>query len=241
MGAEQSKKVIRREDKMISVIITCAGNHTRFGKNKLLLDLEGKPVFIRTIECFKKSKKVDEIIVAVRKNDQKVYQKHLRRFNLRVRLVEGGAKRYISAYNGLKISQGDYILVHDGARPLVTSQLIDQLADEVVKNEAVMLALGASTCIKYVEKDYVKKCLDRENTWLGQTPQAFKRRIILNAYKKAIDNEKFRGMDDCELVNKLGTEVKVIPGNKTNIKITNPSDLIIARHFFKMLKRGQDV
>ena len=226
---------------MISAIITCAGNHSRFGKNKLLAVLEGKPVFVRALEPFQQSKKVDEIIVPIRKNDRKIYEKLIRKHGLKAKLVIGGDQRYTSAYNGVKASKGEFILVHDGARPLVPVWLIDKIVREVKKHQAVMAAVEPHTCVKFVNDFFVKECLSRSNTWLGQTPQAFKREIILEAYEKAIKDKEFNGMDDCELVSKLGTKVKIVPGDRANIKITTPSDLIIAEHFLKMKKEERNV
>lgn len=226
---------------MTSAIITCAGNHSRFGRNKLLDTLGGKPVFIRTLEQFSQAKKIDEVIVSIRKNDQKIYEKFLKNERLKVKLVEGGEERYLSAYNGIRASKGELILIHDGARPLVPVWLIDKITHEVKKYPAVMAAVEPHTCIKRAKGFYVTECLSRSETWLGQTPQAFKREIILRAYEKAIRDKEFNGMDDCELVARLGIKVKIVPGDSMNIKITVPADLIIARQFFRMMEKGKNV
>lgn len=223
---------------MISAIITCAGNHSRFGSNKLLANLGGKPVFIRTLEQFDKVKKIDEIIVPVRKSDRKIYQKLIKKERLKAKLVEGGEQRYVSAYNGLKLSKGEFIIIHDGARPLVPVWLINKIVKEVKKYQAVMAAVEVHTCVKYVEGLWVKKCLPRAKTWLGQTPQAFKKEIILQAYEKAIKEKEFNGMDDCELVSNLGIKVKIVPGDWQNIKITVPFDFLIARQLLRRIRKG---
>ncbi len=234
-------QTINRGTEMISAIITCAGNHSRFGKNKLLADLGGKPVFIRTLEQFSQAKSIDEIIVVIRQSDYKTYKKAIQKERIKAKLINGGLQRYVSAFNGIRACQGKYILVHDGARPLTPVKLINKIAREVKKNKAVMAAIETHTCIKQVKNNCVEKCLPRETTWLGQTPQAFKREIILAAYQKAIDNKELNGMDDCELVSSLGIRVKIVAGDIMNLKITVPSDLIIARHFFKKLKKGKNV
>jgi 2-C-methyl-D-erythritol 4-phosphate cytidylyltransferase len=106
--------------------------------------------------------------------------------------------------------------------------------DEVKKYQAVMAALETTTCVKRVNHKTleVEECLERKNSWLGQTPQAFKREIILKAYRQAIKG-KISGMDDCELVRKTGVIVKVVPGEWTNKKITIPTDLTIIRNWSK--------
>jgi len=221
---------------VISVIITCAGNHSRFGKNKLLADLDGKPIFIRTLLQFSKVKKIDEIIVPVREEYKNKFKKLIEAEKIKVKLIKGGEERYISAYNGVRISKGKYILIHDGARPLVPVKLIKKIIKEVKQHQAVISAVRPSTCVKKGNGFYVENCLARSESWLGQTPQAFSREIILKAYKKAIQDKNFNGLDDCELVSSLGVKVKIINGDKANIKITFPEDLIIARSLFKMRK-----
>lgn len=219
---------------MISAVITAAGNCTRFGREKLFSLINKEPVFIRTVKQFKKVKEIEEIILVVRKDTRKRFEKLLQKFNLKVRLVEGGAERIISANNGVKISQGEYVLIHDGARPLVSEKLIKAVAEAVKKFKAVMTAVETTTCIKKINTKTmeVEECLERTTNWLGQTPQGFKKEIILKAYEKAIKGE-IKGMDDCELVRKTGVKVKIVPGEWTNKKVTLPTDLEIIRKWVK--------
>lgn len=220
---------------MISAIITCAGNGSRFGgRNKLLEPLGGKPVVVRTVEQFQKSKSIDEIVVVAKKKDFGVYSNYFQKNNINATLIEGGEKRFISAYNGVEASRGDYVLIHDGARPLVSVRLIETIVRRVKKYRAVMSALEPHTCVKQTIGGFVTANLDRKLTWLGQTPHAFQREIVLRAYKYGIKHN-LDGMDDCELVSRLGIKVKIVMGELENIKITTPSDLIIARHFLKKL------
>ncbi|MCX6817068.1 MAG: IspD/TarI family cytidylyltransferase [Candidatus Beckwithbacteria bacterium] len=219
---------------MISAIITCAGNSTRFGKEKLFKLIKGEPVFIRTVKQFIQVKEIGEIVVVVRKNTRKKFEKWLKKFKLAPKIVEGGEERYVSAYKGVKVSQGDYVLIHDGARPLVSTKLINQVIQAVKKYQAVMTAVETTTSVKLInpQKMEVEQCLERQKSWLGQTPHGFKKEIILQAYEKAIRGE-ICGMDDCELVRKTGVKVKVVPGEWTNKKITLPSDLEIIRNWSK--------
>lgn len=219
---------------MISVIITAAGNCTRFGKEKLFSLIDKEPVFIKTLRQFLRTKEVDEVILVVRKDTRKKFAKWLKKLNIEVKLVEGGSERFNSAYNGVKASQGDYVLIHDGARPLATPELIKRIIKAVKKYEAVMAAVETTTCVKLIDlkKMEVNECLDRKKSWLGQTPQAFKREIIIKAYRQAIKGE-IDGKDDCELVRKTGVKVKVVPGEWTNKKITLQTDLEIIRKWSK--------
>jgi len=236
MGSRLHWQINSGKKKMISAIITCAGNHSRFGRNKLLSDLAGKPVFIRTLEQFQKAKKIDEIIVSIRQEDFAVYKKILNQEKIKAKLVIGGEERYVSSYNGVKVSQGDYVVIHDGARPLVPSWLIDKVAEKVAKHQAIISAVRPFTCIKKGKGFLVEECLARSETWVAQTPQAFVKKIITKAYQKAIKDKEFNGMDDCELVSSLGFKVKVVNGDINNIKITVPTDLIIVEKLYQQLK-----
>lgn len=232
---------------MISAIIAAAGNGSRFGREKLLELIEGEPLIIRTVEQFYKAKNIDEIIVVASKKNYKIFQDYFKKNNLKVKLVKGGTTRYISAYNGVKASKGEFSVIHDGARPLVPTWLIDNVCEEVKKHYAVMTAIETYTCVKQSEDFsciresldlFVQDNLPRAKAWLGQTPHAFKKEIILEAYKKAI-KKKSNGMDDCELVSESGVKVKIVPGDQINIKVTYPTDLIIARCFYKEAQNGK--
>lgn len=215
---------------MISAVITAAGNCTRFGREKLFSLINKEPVFIKTVKQFLKTKEIDELVLVVRKDTRKRFEWWLNKFKLKVKVVTGGAERYISALKGVSASQGEYVLIHDAARPLVTLALIKKVVKAVKKHGAIMTGVSATTSVKIIDPKTknVKECLMREKTWLGQTPQAFKREVILKAYKKAIKGE-IAGMDDCELVRKIGEKVTMVEGEWTNKKITLPTDLEIIR------------
>jgi len=219
---------------MISAVITAAGNCTRFGREKLFSLINKEPVFIRTVKQFKKVKEVKEVVLVVRKDTRKKFEKALKKFKLKVKITEGGVERLNSAYNGVKASRGDYVLIHDGARPLATPELIKRIIKAVKKDQAVMAAVETTTSVKIVNPETlaVEQCLDRKVSWLGQTPQAFKREIIIKAYRRAIKGE-IEGKDDCELVRKTGVKVKVVPGEWTNKKVTLQTDLEIIRKWSK--------
>lgn len=219
---------------MISAIITAAGNGTRFGKEKLFRLINQEPVFIKTIKQFKKVKELGEIILVVRKDSRKKFEQALKKFGLEAKIVEGGAERMNSAYRGVKACRGEFVLIHDGARPLVSTDLIKKVAAATKKYHAAMAAVETTTCVKMINRQTmeVEQCLDRKKSWLGQTPQGFKKEIILQAYSKAMKGE-IAGMDDCELVRQIGQKVVVVPGDWTNKKITLPTDLEIIRKWSK--------
>jgi len=240
-SAKQSKKGEgeNRGKCPISVVITAAGNSTRFGENKLLLDLAGKPMIVRTVEQFVNISKIEEIILAVRSQDFLLYQDLFDRHRLRVKLVEGSKERIESVYNGAKASNGNIILTHDGARPLTPVWLIENLIQAVEQHAAAMTAVPPTATIKYAEGDMIiQKSLERKTTWIAQTPQGFRRDILLNALEALIREKYFIATDDSEIVAKYGYPVKIVPGDDANIKVTYKSDLAIVNELYQSQING---
>lgn len=216
---------------MRSVVITAAGNSSRFGENKLLLEIAGKPVIARTVEQFMECPGIDEIIIATRKQDIPLYQNLFKDGSIKV--IEGGKERIESTYNGVKASQGDIIITHDGARPLTPPKLIQQLIQAIEEHGAAMTAVPPVATIKYAEADLIiQRSLPRATTWIAQTPQGFKRAILLHALESAIHLKYFVATDDSEIVSMQGYPVKIVPGDPVNIKVTVKSDLVIANELF---------
>lgn len=216
---------------MISVVITAAGNSTRFGENKLLLEIAGKPIIVRAVEQFLKCPKIDEIIVATRKQDIPYYQEMFSAPNVKV--VEGGGERIESMYNGAKVAKGDIILTHDGARPFTPVWLIENLIEAVEKYGAAMTAVPPSATIKHANDDLIiLRSLPRATTWIAQTPQGFKRDILLSSLESAIKQQYFVPTDDSEIVAMHGYPVKIVPGDQVNMKVTYKTDLAIASELF---------
>lgn len=219
---------------MISVVIAAAGNSTRFGENKLLLDIAGKPMIVRTVERFAKCHQVDEIIVSTRKQDILFYEELFRTNGISVKVIEGGNERIESIYNGVKASKGNIILTHDGARPLTPLWLIENLIKAVEEHKAAMIAIPPTATIKYAEDDLIiQRSLARNTTWIAQTPQGFTRDILLSAFESAINERYFVATDDSEIVALYGHKVKIVPGDHINMKVTVKSDLLIANELFR--------
>lgn len=221
---------------MKSVVITAAGNSTRFGENKLLLQIMGKPVIVRTVEQFAKCSQIDEIIIATRQQDITCYQDLLKHCDCPIKIVEGGNERIESMYNGAKASRGEIIITHDGARPLTPVWLIENLIQAIEKYGAAMTAVPPTATIKYAENDLmISHSLPRATTWIAQTPQGFRRDILLNSLESAIQQKYFVATDDSEIVAMHGYPVKIVPGDHVNMKVTVKSDLIIANELFKSI------
>lgn len=224
----------------VSAIIAAAGMSNRMGSkiNKQFISINNKPVLAHTIEKFNKCKYIDEIILVAREDEINYCRKEIVRkykFNKVSKIVRGGKERQDSVYNGILAldERTDIVLSHDGARPFVKMQNIIDGIEGVIKHGACVIGVPVKDTIKVVEGD--QKIADtpkRSLLWAAQTPQCFKKEIIMEGYKKARENN-FIGTDDSSLVERLGIDVKMIMGNYENIKITTPEDIIIAESILK--------
>jgi len=219
-----------------SAIITAGGKGTRFNGDKMLALLNGKPLILHTLEKFHQSNYINEIILLVKKEDIQKYQKIINKKYYKVKIIPAYSERIVSVYYGAKIAKGKYVITHDGNRPLTPIYLINKVIEETIKHGAVMTAVPPTATVKYCHKDFVKKSLVRNKTWIAQTPQGFERKLILTAFKKAIDDKNFIPTDDSEFITKLGKKVKIICGDEINIKVTFPQDLIIAEQLLTFKK-----
>lgn len=204
----------------IAVVIAAGGSGKRMGRPKQFLPLAGKAVVEWTIEVFRKIKSVEQIILAVGSE----YLEQAK--NLGVTVVEGGKERGDSVTNGLKVlsKDTDLVIIHDGARPLITPDIIEKAVSEAQEHGAAIVGVPVKDTIKRVGDDLViKDTVDRRALWQAQTPQIFKYEIITRAYA-----QKKSATDDAKLVEDLGIKVKMVMGSYENIKITTPEDLIVA-------------
>jgi 2-C-methyl-D-erythritol 4-phosphate cytidylyltransferase len=201
---------------------------------KPLVNLGGRPLFIRTVQILARCPSIENLIVMADPLLIPVFAGHLRSFGIgRVKaLIPGGATRSQSVANGLKVLDQDtgLVVVHDAARPLVTVALVESAIAECRKEEAVICAVPVKPTIKRVHprNRYVEATLDRDLLWEAQTPQVFRREILERAHANAPDD---RASDDAGLVERLGIKVKVIAGDYRNIKVTTPEDMIIGELF----------
>jgi len=224
---------------MNSVIIPAAGNSTRMGKNKnkQFLKLYDKEVIYYTISIFENCDLIDEIILVIKKNDINRYNILINKYKFKkVKLSIGGNSRKESVFNGLKeiSNNSKKILIHDGARPFLKEKYLIQIINTLDIEDAVVLAVKVKDTIKSIENGYIKNTLERSKLINVQTPQGFKKKIILKAYDFGISNN-IEATDDSQLVEKLGVNVKVVYGDYDNIKITTEEDI---RFGEKILKGG---
>ena len=218
---------------MITAIFPAAGQSRRMCStvNKNFMTLDGVPILIRTLRIFSLAA-VDEFIVAA-SSDELEQVKNLigAEKNLKpCRVVEGGSERQYSIANALKVlpESTELVLVHDAARPLVSLETIDAVIDSARSFGGAIAAVPAKNTIKVVDADgFVESTPSRASLVEVQTPQGFRREILLEAYARAA-RDGFLGTDDASLVERLGVRVKVVASDYRNIKITTPEDLRIA-------------
>lgn len=216
----------------VTAVITAAGKGTRMNSsiNKQYIELGGIPVLARTIGVFQQCCEVDEIIVVINEEDINFCRKNIvQKYGLsKVKaLVSGGAERQNSVYKGLCAIEGGIVLIHDGARPFVTSENIADSVGAAREFGACGIGVKVKDTVKISDMEgFVASTPDRSRLWSIQTPQGFEYSIIIKAHEEAIKNN-YLGTDDMVLVEKLGIPVKILEGSYSNIKITTPEDLII--------------
>ena len=197
---------------MFDVIIVAAGSSTRFGENKILLDIHSKPLIIHTIEIFKDLEDLKQIILVIKKEDQKEIEKILKEYDLDLVVTFGGKTRSESVVNGLKKVTSDYVLVHDGARCITLPSDVLKVLEEMKKHQAAFLMSFVSDSLYYEGK-----LIDRSKAYFSETPQGFKTEIL----KEAFSLMKKEYPDEVSLVQDvLNIEAKKIKSNNFNIKIT---------------------
>ena len=222
---------------MNSAIIVAAGSGTRFGaeKPKQFLEIHGKPIIIHTLERFENCPAVDEIILVLANDEIESFQTDVKKYNLKKlsQIVTGGKSRAESVFSGLKAvnAETEIVAVHDGARPLVSSAEIAATIEKARETGAACLVAKVTDTIKEVAGEKIICTIDRANLRRALTPQAFRYKILKQAFNKNHFNET--ATDECFLVEKLGYEIAIVEGNARNIKITTREDFAIAEVFLK--------
>lgn len=222
-----------------SVIIAAAGKSERFGggQKKTFAKLDGRPVFLRSIERFINRSDVCQTILVVAPEDidtvKAQYGPNLGFMG--VKLIEGGARRFDTIAAALQVvaEDADYVAVHDAARPCVSDAMIDDVFAEATKSSAAILAAPIVGTLKLVGKSMViDQTTAREGLYEAQTPQVFKRSLLLDSYNTAKDSGK-EITDDAQVVELAGHAVKVVKSDYTNLKITTKGDMALANAILK--------
>jgi 2-C-methyl-D-erythritol 4-phosphate cytidylyltransferase len=222
-----------------SVIIPAAGKGERFGggEKKTFAKVDGRPVFLRTLEHFMNRPDVCQTILAVAPEDlSEMKTKYGPNLGfMSVQLVEGGARRCDTVAAALKTvsEQAEYVAIHDAARPCVSTAMIDAVFAEAAKSGAAILAAPVVGTIKRVAGSMaIEETLDRAGIYEAQTPQVFRKDIILSAYA-GLKDIRDDVTDDAQVVERAGHAVTVVPSDATNLKITTKGDLTLAAAILK--------
>lgn len=227
---------------MLSAIVLAAGVGLRLKARlpKPLVRISGLPAIIYSLRTFNYHPEINEIIVVCSASYRKLIVETVRKYPLKKikSFVLGGSRRQDSVACGLKEinPDSDLVLIHDSARPFITGKLITQVIAQAKKNGAAVLAVRPKATIKFSKNNnFVEQTLERNNLWEIQTPQVFKKELILKAYQKYCRQPV---TDDSALVEKLGKKVKIVPGSYENIKITTNEDLLFAELISQRFKNA---
>ena len=216
-----------------SGVILAAGRGVRFGAavNKAFVELSGKPLLLWSVEAFRAAGVIRELVVVAGPREKERVEEILSGIAIPHTVVSGGERRQDSSLAGIRAAQGEYVLVHDAARPLVAPELIRRVFDATLKHGAAVPVVPVRDTLRYVESGFLSgELVDREGLCAVQTPQGFKRDLLL----WALENANERGLsltDDATALLVVGKQVATVPGDVRNIKITYPEDLKVALAF----------
>lgn len=218
-----------RKKEKVGAIIVAAGKGERMGKiDKPFIELGGRPMLAKVIDTFQECRVIDTIIIVLSRNKLQTGKQMVNENGwTKVKAVcQGGARRQDSVRKGLKkLKNCDWVVIHDGARPLVTSDLIERGLIVARENYAAIAAIPVTDTIKTASPGgFVRTTPMRDRLWTVQTPQAFHFDLISKAHEQITEDVS----DDATMVEKLGHEVKIYMGSHENIKITTPVDLALA-------------
>lgn len=229
-------KITNRGAKCAAVIVA-AGKASRMeGTDKITAELNGEPLILHTLRAFQNSEDIQEIILVTREDllDQLSELCVEKKITKLKKLCKGGETREESVQAGLdQISkQCNYVAIHDGARPLVTDQVIHDAVRKAAKFHAAAPAIPVKDTIKVVHGGVVESTPERSGLYAVQTPQVFELDIYRAALEKAI-SEKAKVTDDCSVAERFGINIVIVPGSEENLKVTTPVDLVLAEAILK--------
>lgn len=214
-------------------VLLAAGKSKRMGLgfNKTLIEVNGKPLLWYSLRAFEQCELIDDIVLVTQSsNADYVKSDIIDRYGFKkvTRIVAGGNERQFSVYNGLSaIDDADVVVVHDGARPLITVSMMADVISAACEYGSSSVGVPLKDTVKVVdENNIVKYTPDRKDMWIIQTPQAFQFKILKTAHERAME-DGFVATDDCALVERIGGTVKIVDGSYSNIKVTTPEDLVV--------------
>ena len=220
----------------VSAIILAAGSGSRFGEIKQFKELNGKPIWVYSINTFILSECVDELILVIPNESLETLEKSQIFISLNekdnIKLVSGGESRKDSVINGLKSvkEENDIVCIHDAARPFIKTSYIKYSIDACSEFDGAIIAIPAVDTVKKADNQLIKNTIDRESLWMAQTPQTFKKDKLLYAIKNF---SHLNTTDESILMEEANFKIKLIEGDYSNFKITNAIDWELAKVIVK--------
>ncbi len=202
--------------------------------NKTLLELDGRPILHHTLARLARVSAISEVVVVVNAADEELLTgRHRAALDAlgATRVIVGGPRRQDSVFIGLaatRAGESDLVLIHDGVRPFVKAGVVERVIDRAHATGAAIAAMPADFTIKECAGSVVTRTVPRDALWQAQTPQVFRKALLVRAFEYA-NHEEIDVTDDAQLLELVGIPVEVVPGNRANIKITTPDDLELAR------------
>lgn len=221
---------------MLSAIVVAAGSSRRMGFDKLMAPLAGAPVLEHSINAFILSEAVSEVIVVC--PEMRFKQLNISQNGTTVKRVDGGTDRHNSVSNGLDAldQESTWVAVHDGARPLIAQQQIHATLQAAKQYKAASSARRITDTVKRADSDQcIKESVDRENLWAMETPQIFRKDLLLDAYLQ-VEQAQDVVTDEVSALELIGIRTFLVPNPTPNLKITFPEDLALA----ELLQTGSE-
>ena len=225
-----------------AVILPAAGKSSRFHNphyKKPFAPLANRAVWLHAADRFLNRSDVKQVIVVISKEDREFFDLKFASnvLIMGIDVVDGGAERSDSIANALvKLKpECDYVAIHDAARPCLADAWITQVFDAAEKSGAAILANPVTATLKRVQGERIVETVSRENLWEAQTPQVFRRQLLVDAYAQ---RAKFNATDDAQLIERFGQPVTVVPGSPINLKITTNEDLRLAEQALKAIPKA---
>ena len=220
----------------VGIIVAAAGRGERFGKDKLWVELDGRPLLAHTLETIAASVMFDRIVVVAPEDRWNSIRFLGAAADLELVVTAGGERRQDSVLRGLAECAGmSQVVIHDAARPLCPPALFRSVVSAARESDAAIVAIPAVDTIKRVADDHVVETFDRSSLVMVQTPQAFNIELLQMAHEAAARNE-FEAEDDASLVERLGVRPRVVLGDRRNLKVTHEEDLVLLRSFLGLAR-----
>lgn len=240
--ADFIKKLQKKRKPFVSAVVAAGGTGTRMGQNKLMMELDGKPVLLHTLIALEKCELIDEIIISAHKDHVEEYARLAHKGGIKKlkTVVEGGENRSISVFKGIsRVSEEcRFVAIHDGARPFVTDEELQKVIKKAFYTGAATAAVPVKDTIKQINGEKIEKTVDRASLVQVQTPQVFDLALIKGALTEVI-GKGIAVTDDCQAMELMGFYPTVVITSYDNIKITTKEDMLLGQLILG--KRGEKI